>query len=108
MSAAEEIKTYKNIPDVDGLPLLGNTLEMAKDPAALFLRAYRDYGRISGECFRTKTDCDCWSRGCSIYVDKKGRESLRSREFWEPMREFYGASKMLTREDGEFINVLEV
>ena len=34
MSAAEEIKTYKNIPDVDGLPLLGNTLEMAKDPAA--------------------------------------------------------------------------
>ena len=22
MSAAEEIKTYKNIPDVDGLPLL--------------------------------------------------------------------------------------
>ena len=37
----------------------------------------------------------------SFMSTKKGRESLRSREFWEPMREFYGASKMLTREDGE-------
>ena len=102
MSAAEEIKTYKNIPDVDGLPLLGNTLEMAKDPAALFLRAYRDYGPVYRVNVFGRKQIVIAGREAALFMStKKGRESLRSREFWEPMREFYGASKMLTREDGE-------
>jgi len=36
----------KTIPNVGGLPVVGNTLEMAKDPAAFFVRCFRDYGPV--------------------------------------------------------------
>ena len=40
----EEVLPASEIPDVKGIPFVGSTLEMAKDPAAFFVRAYRDYG----------------------------------------------------------------
>jgi len=36
----------KKIPLVKGIPFIGSTFEMAKDPAAFFVRAYRDYGPV--------------------------------------------------------------
>ena len=48
MVAQAEIKAdAKKIPRVKGVPFVGSTLEMAKDPAAFFVRAYRDYGPVS-------------------------------------------------------------
>ena len=38
--------TNKKIPLVKGIPFIGSTFEMAKDPAAFFVRAYRDYGPV--------------------------------------------------------------
>ena len=47
MVAQVDIKTdVKKIPRVKGVPFVGSTLEMAKDPAAFFVRAYRDYGPV--------------------------------------------------------------
>jgi len=43
MSTETLSEKTKNIPKASGgIPLIGNTVEMAKDPAAFFLRCYRN------------------------------------------------------------------
>lgn len=101
-SAVKESTELKTIPDVAGLPFIGNTLEMAKDPAAFFLRCYRDYGPVYRiDVFGRKSIVIAGTEAALFMTMREGRESLRSREFWDDMREFYGAKHMLTGSDGE-------
>lgn len=92
----------KPIPDVDGLPLLGNTLEMARDPAAFFLRGYRDYGPVYRvNVFGRKQYVIAGPEAGKFMNTKAARHGLRSKEFWDEFVEHYGASKTLTQVDGE-------
>ena len=50
--------TTVGTPVVGGLPILGNALEMAADPARFFVRCYREHGPV----FRIKL-LTCWSPG---------------------------------------------
>ncbi len=89
-------------PLVRGLPFLGNTLEMAKDPAKFFYRAYQEYGPV----FRVKMlgnsyTCIAGVEAAEFLGSREGKESLRSKETWQPLIDEFGASKMLTAEDGE-------
>ena len=36
----------KKIPKVKGIPIVGSTLEMGKDPAAFFAKCYKEYGPV--------------------------------------------------------------
>jgi cytochrome P450 len=89
-------------PVVRGLPILGNTLEMARDPAKFFYRAYEEYGPI----FRVKVlgssyTCIAGVEAAEFLGSRAGKESLRSKEVWQPLMREFGASKMLSAEDGE-------
>ena len=91
----------KPIPVVPGIPLLGNSIEMMKDPAAFFLRAYLKYGsayRVN--VFGRKTIVIAGREAALFMSTSKGRDSLRSREFWEDFRKFFGAKRLLTGSDG--------
>ena len=47
MGAAQDtLKPSSEIPDAKGIPLVGNTFEMGKDPAAFFVRCYKEYGPV--------------------------------------------------------------
>lgn len=94
--------TGKSVPDVKGLPFIGNTLEMAKDPAAFFVRCYRDYGpayRVN--VFGRKQIVIAGTEAAKLMTTRQGRECLRSREFWGDMAQYQGSDKLLTMLDGE-------
>ncbi|MDR3418705.1 MAG: cytochrome P450 [Nevskia sp.] len=89
-------------PFVRGLPLLGNMLEFAKDPALFFVKCYREYGpafrvRVLGNTYT----CIAGAEAASFMGTREGKECLRSREAWQPLVDEFGASKMLTAVDGE-------
>ena len=103
MVAELDIETKpKKIPAVKGIPLVGNTMEMAKDPAAFFLRAYREYGPVYRvNVFGRKQYVIAGTEAAKLMSTKKGRDGLRSKEFWQDFVDHYGASKTLTQIDGE-------
>lgn len=103
MVALENVDTKPaEIPDVKGIPFVGSTLEMAKDPAAFFVRAYRDYGPVYRvNVFGRKQYVIAGVEAAKLMSTKAGREGLRSKEFWDDFVEHYGASKTLTQIDGE-------
>lgn len=90
------------IPNVKGIPFVGNTLEMAKDPAAFFVRAYREYGPVYRvNVFGRKQYVIAGTEAAKLMSTKKGRDGLRSKEFWQDFVDHYGASKTLTQIDGD-------
>jgi len=103
MGIVDDIKpSTDSIPAVKGIPFLGSTLEMAKDPAAFFVRAYRDYGPVyQVNVFGRKQYVIAGVESAKLMSTKKGRDGLRSKEFWEDFVNHFGASKTLTQIDGE-------
>ena len=89
-------------PKVPGLPLIGNVLGMAKDPAQFFVDCYRKYGPV----FRVNILGNDYTaiagvEAANFMGTREGRECLRSKEFWEGLVAEYGATRSLTGEDGE-------
>ncbi len=96
------MSNLKPIPDVKGIPFIGNTLEMAKCPASFFLRAYREYGPVYRvNVFGRKTIVIAGTEASIFMTTPLGRKNLRSKDFWEDFREFHGASRILTGTDGK-------
>lgn len=92
----------KPIPDVKGTPMVGNTAEMAKDPAAFFVRCYREYGPVFRiNVFGRKQYVIAGTEAAKLLSTKAGREGLRSKEFWDDFVNHFGASKTLTQIDGD-------
>ena len=103
MASAAKIEPQgKPIPDVGGLPLIGNTVEMARDPAAFFARCYRDYGPVYRvNVFGKKSYVIAGPEAGKFMNSKAARLGLRSKEFWDDFVKHFGASKTLTQIDGE-------
>jgi len=94
--------TLRKIPAVKGIPFIGNTIEMSKDPAAFFVRAYKEYGPVyQVNVFGRKQYVIAGVEAAKLMSTKKGRDGLRSKEFWDDFVEHFGASKSLTQIDGE-------
>ena len=100
--ATLESEALKNPPRVRGIPLIGNVLEMAKDPAKFFFDCYRRYGPV----FRVKVLNNTYTvlagaEAANFMGTREGRDSLRSKEFWQGLVDEWGAKRTLTGEDGE-------
>ena len=105
--ASEAIKEpskapLKEPPLVKGLPFLGNALDMAKDPGRFFYECYRKYGPV----FKLKVMSNTYTvlagaEAANFMGTREGRDSLRSKEFWQGLVDEWGASRTLTGEDGE-------
>jgi cytochrome P450 len=90
------------IPQVRGIPVFGSALEMGKDPAAFLVRAYREHGPVFRMRLLNKTvTVIAGAEAANFMGSREGRESLRSKEFWQGMVDEYGATRTLTGEDGE-------
>jgi cytochrome P450 len=89
-------------PHVRGLPYLGSVLGMAKDPAQFFVDCYRKYGPVFRVTILGNTYAVIAGVEAATFMGtREGKECLRSKEFWQGLVEEYGATKMLTGEDGE-------
>jgi cytochrome P450 len=87
---------------VSGIPVIGNALSMAKDPGRFFYDCYRKYGPV----FRLKVMSNSYTvlagvEAANFMGTREGRESLRSKEFWQGLVDEWGARRTLTGEDGE-------
>ena len=88
-------------PVVRGLPVLGSALRMAKDPAQFFVDCYRQHGPV----FRVRIlnreyPVIAGAEAASFLGTQEGRESLRSKEFWQGLVDQYGATRTILGEDG--------
>ena len=96
------ISTMKRPPLVDGTPLIGNTLSMARDPAAFFVSCYRQYGPAFRVRVLGREQTVIAGPEAAVFMGTaQGRECLRSKEFWEGLTSEYGAQRTITGEDGE-------
>ena len=97
-----ETLTLKPTPHIPGLPYLGSLFGMARDPAQFFVDCYRQYGpvfrlKILGKPYVVIAGVEA----ANFMGTREGRDSLRSKEFWEGLVKEYGATRILTGEDGE-------
>ena len=77
-------EALKEPRQVSGIPILGNALSMAKDPGRFFYDCYRKYGPV----FRLKVMNNTYtvlagSEAATFMGTREGRDSLRSKEFWQ-------------------------
>ena len=86
---------------IPNLPLVGNALQMAKDPGAFFIEMYQTYGPIFRIRILNKEYTVLAGPEANIFMSRHSSEFLRSKEFWQGMVEEFGASKLLVAEDGE-------
>jgi cytochrome P450 len=99
---AIEHSASDDLPIVKGAPIVGNALQMAKDPARFFVDAYRKHGPV----FRVKLFNRSYTviagvEAANFMNTREGRDSLRSKEFWQGLVDEYGATRTLTGVDGE-------
>ncbi|TAJ55362.1 MAG: cytochrome P450 [Nevskiaceae bacterium] len=102
MSSIAQPVALRETPVVPGLPFIGSLLGLAKDPAQFFVDCYRKYGpvcRLSvlGEKYVLMAGIEA----ANFLGTREGKECLRSKEFWQGLVNEYGATKILTGEDGE-------
>jgi cytochrome P450 len=102
LNAMSESIALHETPQVPGLPLLGNALGMARGPAKFFVDCYRKYGPV----FRVKLLGQSYTviagvEAANFMGSREGKDSLRSKEFWEGLVQEYGATRTLVGEDGE-------
>lgn len=89
-------------PTVPGWPLIGCLPALAKDPAQFFVDCYRKYGpvfrmNVLGRPYVAIAGIEA----ANFLGTRAGKDSLRSKEFWEGLVKEYGATRVLTGEDGE-------
>lgn len=102
MTSVSESVVLAKTPMVAGLPLVGSLFGMARDPAKFFVDCYRKYGPV----FRVKILGNTYAviagvEAANFMGTREGRDCLRSKEFWQGLVEEYGATRVLTGEDGE-------
>ncbi len=102
MNTAAESLPIQKTPKVPGLPLVGSLFGMARGPAQFFVDCYRKYGPV----FRVNIlgheyTAIAGTEAATFMGTREGRDSLRSKEFWEGLVKEYGATRSLTGEDGE-------
>ena len=101
--SAEVLKSQSQVPKVKGgVPLLGNALQMARDPGNFFYQAYRDYGPI----FQTNVTGNKWlamagPECAKLMGSAEGKVCLRSQEVWGGLKTEYGSQNLLVAEDGD-------
>ena len=101
MSAAESV-ALRETPYIPGLPLIGSLLGMAKDPAQFFVQSYRKYGSVARlSILGQKYVLISGIEAANFMGTREGRDCLRSKEFWQGLVSEYGATRVLTGEDGD-------
>lgn len=101
MSVSEALPLREPVP-VPGPPLIGSLLPMARDPARFFVDCYRQFGpvfriRLLGNRYTVLAGPEA----AHFMGTREGKDSLRSKEFWQGLVDEYGATRVLTGEDGE-------
>lgn len=102
MNVALDAPLAKEPPRVRGLHWLGSLFDMARDPAQFFVDCYRKHGPVCRiQVMGKEYVLISGVQAATFMGTREGRECLRSKEFWQGLVDEYGATRVLTGEDGE-------
>ena len=102
MSVPAATLPLRETPLVPAPPIVGSLFPMAKDPARFFTDCYRKFGSVFRvNLFGHKYTVLAGPEAAHFMGTREGKENLRSKEFWKGLVDEYGASRVLTGEDGE-------
>ncbi|MBL6938037.1 MAG: cytochrome P450 [Alphaproteobacteria bacterium] len=91
-----------SIPKAWRWPGIGNTFAMARDPARFFVDCYRRHGPVFRIALMGRTHTVlAGAEAANFMATREGRESLRSREFWQGLVDEFAATRTLPGEDGQ-------
>ena len=79
----------------------GNVLDMATDPAAFFVRCYREAGPIFRIRLFNKPYTVLAGPEGNRFISREGNSYLRSKEFWQEFVEEFDSKKNLVNTDGD-------
>ena len=96
------VPATKPIPKVPGLPLLGSLLKLTSEPVGFFVDCYRKYGPVCEiRILNQRYILVAGIEAAHLLGSRVGKDSLRSKQFWEGLIKEYGATRALVTEDGE-------
>ncbi|MBX7227690.1 MAG: cytochrome P450 [Chitinophagales bacterium] len=102
MEIATSKETKKEIPVVKGIPVMGSTLELMKDPLAFCVKNYKKYGSI----FKIKTIYEDYVVMAGLeanqFLSRNGNDVFSSEKVWTPFALKAGAEKTLISADGPY------
>ena len=97
-------KNYRPVPMVSGaLPVLGHSIEFARDLLGLLWRGYREHGEVAGSRCSTATSCSCSAPSAHEAVFRAPDEVLNPNEAYKIMTPVFGKDVVYdaaAREDG--------
>ncbi len=90
-----------DLPLARGLPLVGSTLAVARDPRSFFLQEYQRVGPV----FRVKTLARNFvamaGQEANLFVSRSERMHLHTSDMWDPLCAEFGASRFVLNMDGK-------
>ena len=93
-------RTGKPIPEVPGLPLVGNGLSIARDASGFLLQQYRRYGPVFRVRFPGRRYVVLAGLEANRLAQRRGKDLLRSDFPWHGFAAGFGASRMMLGMDG--------
>ena len=98
--ARRRVHAGKPIPEVPGLPFIGNGIGMARDAGDFVLRQYRRFGPVFRVRFAGKRYVVLAGLEANRLVQRRGKDLFRSDAMWHGFAAEFGASRVLVGMDG--------
>ena len=87
------------LPLARGLPLVGSTFAVARDPRTFFVQEYRRVGPVFEVKTLTRNFVALAGQEANLFVSRS--EHLRTSDMWDPLCAEFGASRFVLNMDGK-------
>ena len=94
-------KGAAGLPRARGLPLVGSTLAVARDPRTFFVREYLRVGPVFRVRTLTRNFVAMAGRDANLFLSRSERMHLHTSDMWDPLCAELGASRFVLNMDGK-------
>jgi cytochrome P450 len=88
-------------PLVQGLPILGNALDMSNDMIPFLVKSYQQFGPVFRVRALNQELIVLAGPEANTFVTQEGTDKLRSHEAWTPYNEEFGITLSMVNSDGD-------
>ena len=89
------------LPRARGLPLVGSSLAVARDPRTFFAREYLRVGPVFRVRTLTRNFVAMAGRDANLFLSRSERMHLHTSDMWDPLCAEFGASRFVLNMDGK-------
>lgn len=93
--------SFKKIPIAEGIPLLGSTLPMLKDPLVFFVEQYKKNGPVYRIQIPKNNMLVLAGPKANKFMQREGAKYLETKDAWQLFKKHMNADKFILTADGE-------